>query len=55
VTLPNVAAVVAAIYLSTPALFSVAMTTIGTILCYGRASRLLKEASDESQTAPQLT
>jgi hypothetical protein len=55
VTLPNVAAVVAALYLTTPALFSVAMTTLGTILCYGRASRLLKEASGDSNEVPQLT
>jgi hypothetical protein len=35
--LPNVFAMVAAIYFHAPALFSVAMTTLGTIFCYRRA------------------
>lgn len=53
--LPNVAAMVAAIYFSAPALFSVAMTTLGTIFCYWRASDLLKESSPEFDIVPEST
>ncbi|MBV9875151.1 MAG: hypothetical protein JO025_10525 [Verrucomicrobia bacterium] len=53
--LPNVFAMVAAIYFHAPALFSVALTTLGTIFCYRRASGLLKEASPEFATVPEST
>jgi E1-E2 ATPase len=53
--LPNVFAMVAAIYFHAPALFSVAMTTLGTIFCYRRASGLLKESSPELDIVPEST
>jgi hypothetical protein len=53
--LPNVAAMIAAIYFHAPALFSVAMTTLGTIFCYSRASSLLKESTPEFDIVPEST
>jgi hypothetical protein len=53
--LPNVAAMVAAIYFHAPALFSVAMTTLGTLFCYSRASGLLKKSSSEPDTVQNST
>ena len=53
--LPNVFAMVAAIYFHAPALFSVAMTTLGTIFCYRRAAGLLKESSPEPDIVPEST
>jgi magnesium transporter len=47
--------VAAAIYFSAPALFSVAMTTLGTIFCYWRASGLLRESSPEFDIVPEST
>jgi len=44
-TLPNVAAIAAAVYFGTPALVSVLMTTLGAVTCYRQASRLLRQAS----------
>ena len=54
--LPNLAAVIAAVYFGTPALVSVLMTTLGAVTCYRRASRLLREASGGGQAArpPQI-
>ncbi|MFY9983596.1 MAG: exopolysaccharide biosynthesis protein [Chthoniobacterales bacterium] len=45
----------ATIYFHTAALFSVAMTTLGTIFCYSRASSLLKESTPESDVIPEPT
>jgi hypothetical protein len=53
--LPNVLAMVAAVYFHAPALFSVAMTTLGKIFCYRRASGLLKESSPEFDIVPEST
>jgi cation transport ATPase len=44
-TIPNVAAIGAAVVLSSPALVSVVMTTLGAATCYYRASRLLRQAA----------
>ena len=44
-TIPNVAAIGAAVVLSSPALVSVVMTTLGAATCYFRASRLLRQAA----------
>jgi hypothetical protein len=44
-TIPNVAAVAAAVVLNSPALVSVAMTTLGAATCYYQASRLLRQAA----------
>jgi len=42
VTVPNIAAIVAAIYLNTPVLTSVLLTTLGTAVNYRRWSRILR-------------
>jgi hypothetical protein len=44
-TIPNVAAIAAAVVLNAPALVSVIMTTLGAATCYHRASRLLRQAA----------
>lgn len=44
-TIPNVVAIAAAVFLNSPALVSVVMTTIGAATCYHRASRLLRQAA----------
>jgi cation transport ATPase len=44
-TIPNAVAIAAAVFLSAPALVSVAMTTLGATTCYYRASRLLRQAA----------
>jgi hypothetical protein len=43
--IPNVAAIAAAVLLNSPALVSVAMTTLGAATCYHQASRLLRKAA----------
>jgi cation transport ATPase len=42
VTVPNIAAIVAAIYLNTPVLTSVLLTTLGTAVSYHRWTRILR-------------
>jgi hypothetical protein len=42
VTVPNIAAIVAAIYLNTPVLISVLLTTLGTAVSYRRWTRILR-------------
>jgi cation transport ATPase len=42
VTLPNIAAIVAAIFLNTPVLISVLLTTLGTAVSYRRWARILR-------------
>jgi hypothetical protein len=42
VTVPNIAAIIAAIYLSTPVLTSVLLTTLGTAVSYHRWTRILR-------------
>jgi hypothetical protein len=42
VTVPNIAAIVAAIYLNTPVLISVLLTTLGTAVSYRHWSRILR-------------
>jgi E1-E2 ATPase len=44
-TIPNAAAIAAAVLLNAPALVSVAMTALGAATCYHRASRLLRQAT----------
>jgi cation transport ATPase len=44
-TIPNLAAIAAAVVLNSPALVSVIMTTLGAAACYHRASRLLRQAA----------
>jgi len=44
-TIPNVVAIAAAVFLNSPALVSVLMTTLGAATCYHRASRLLRQAA----------
>jgi E1-E2 ATPase len=44
-TIPNVVAIGAAVFLNSPALVSVVMTTIGAATCFHRASRLLRQAA----------
>jgi cation transport ATPase len=44
-TIPNVVAIAAAVFLNSPALVSVLMTTLGAATCYQRASRLLRQAA----------
>jgi cation transport ATPase len=44
-TLPNAAAIAAAVFLNSPALVSVIMTTLGAATCYHRASRILRQAA----------
>jgi hypothetical protein len=50
-TLPNLAAAIAGVYLSSPALLSVLFTTVGAAACYRHAMRLLREASQELEPA----
>jgi hypothetical protein len=44
-TIPNAAAITAAVVLNAPALVSVVMTTLGAATCYYQASRLLRKAA----------
>ena len=44
-TIPNAAAIAAAVFFNAPALVSVIMTTLGAATCYHRASRLLRQAA----------
>ena len=44
-TIPNVVAIAAAVFLNSPALVSVLMTTLGAATCYHQASRLLRQAA----------